>query len=112
MLIANEEQLKYMVGGLLYAPAVHKTIVRNIDAGVYGEITAVAFCLEDTIRDAALPMAEEALRETLLEAAKIPEERRPAFAASGRHCSNSIVVNKKTPVKKHSGAWVKPKVVC
>ena len=77
MLIANEEQLKYMVGGLLYAPAVHKTIVRNIDAGVYGEITAVAFCLEDTIRDAALPMAEEALRETLLEAAKIPEERRP-----------------------------------
>ena len=77
MLIAIEEQLKYMVGGLLYAPAVHKTIVRNIDAGVYGEITAVAFCLEDTIRDAALPMAEEALRETLLEAAKIPEERRP-----------------------------------
>ena len=69
MLIANEEQLKYMVGGLLYAPAVHKTIVRNIDAGVYGEITAVAFCLEDTIRDAALPMAEEALRETLIEAA-------------------------------------------
>lgn len=59
--------LAYSVGGLLYVPALNKTIAEKIVAQSIPCLSAVAFCLEDTIEEAALPLAEAQLRTTLTE---------------------------------------------
>ncbi len=61
----NNEYLQYMLGGLLYTPAVNDTIADKILNNSYECLTSVAFCLEDAIMDSALEKAEETLMHTL-----------------------------------------------
>lgn len=57
--------LQYQIGGLLYMPAFQKNIVDKIKNDSIACLTSIAFCLEDSIRDEALPDAEETLKVTL-----------------------------------------------
>lgn len=61
----DREILQYRVGGLLYMPAYQENIVEKIRAGKDEHLTAVCFCLEDAIHDAAVEAAERSLRESL-----------------------------------------------
>ena len=63
----NKNILQYMVGGLLYMPAFQKNIVDKIKKCSIDCLTSIAFCLEDSIRDEALPEAEESLKYILQE---------------------------------------------
>lgn len=63
----NKSILKYMVGGLLYMPAFQKNIIKKIENNSIECLTSIAFCLEDSIRDEALPEAEDTLVEILQE---------------------------------------------
>ena len=62
MSISDKETLQYKIGGLLYMPAFQKNIVEKIQNNSIDFLTSVAFCLEDSIRDEALPEAEETLK--------------------------------------------------
>ena len=55
----HKEQLPYMVGGLLYTPALHTGIAERISDRTWLSLTSVALCLEDSIQAAALKKAEE-----------------------------------------------------
>ncbi len=57
----ERERLAYEVGGLLYMPAIQENIVAKLTENKIPCLTSVAFCLEDTILDAALDEAEETL---------------------------------------------------
>ena len=61
----NYELLPYMVGGLLYVPAVNGGAADKIAGQVYKDLTSVAFCLEDAVMDSALGLAEQTLLESL-----------------------------------------------
>ena len=63
----NKSILKYMVGGLLYMPAFQKNVIKKIENNSIECLTSIAFCLEDSIRDEALPEAEDTLVEILQE---------------------------------------------
>ena len=63
----NKNILQYMVGGLLYMPAFQKNIVDKITNCSIDCLTSIAFCLEDSIRDEALPEAEDTLIDILQE---------------------------------------------
>lgn len=54
-------RLQYMVGGLLYSPAINVGLAEKIDNGCFPCLTSMAFCLEDSIRDEALEEAEAVL---------------------------------------------------
>ena len=54
-------RLQYMVGGLLYSPAINVGLAEKIDNGCFPCLTSMAFCLEDSIRDEALEEAEAEL---------------------------------------------------
>lgn len=58
----DKEILQYKVGGLLYMPAFQKNIVRKIAEGKFLRLTSIAFCLEDSISDNSLDMAEKSLK--------------------------------------------------
>lgn len=62
----RRDLLPYMVGGLLYTPALNSGIVEKIEEGRYPCLTSAALCLEDSVQDGALERAERTLRETLL----------------------------------------------
>lgn len=61
-----DEKMPYRVGGLLYTPALNSTIGDKIITHKYRSLTAIAFCLEDSITDESLPYAEEQLKKTLV----------------------------------------------
>lgn len=61
----NNEYLPYMLGGLLYTPAVNSSIADKILNDSYECLASVAFCLEDAILESALEKAEKTLIETL-----------------------------------------------
>lgn len=61
----ENESLPYMVGGLLYTPAINGGVAEKIEKRAYPCLTSMAFCLEDSIRDDALDAAEIALKMTL-----------------------------------------------
>lgn len=63
----NKNILQYKVGGLLYMPAFQKNIIEKLKENSIDCLTSVAFCLEDSIRDEALPEAEESLKYILQE---------------------------------------------
>lgn len=65
MTTIGRAKLQYMVGGLLYSPAVNETAAEKIVAGAFPCLTSIAFCLEDSIRDDALEDAEAQLCQTL-----------------------------------------------
>ena len=55
----------YEVGALLYAPALNDTVVKSIVNEKFGNKYSMAFCLEDTVSDAAVDAAERQLVDTL-----------------------------------------------
>lgn len=61
----SDELLPYRLGGLLYTPALNSGIAKKIRERAYPQLTALVFCLEDSIQDAALPQAEQTLLKTL-----------------------------------------------
>ena len=63
----SRDTLPYRLGGLLYTPAGHAGIAHMLAEEPYPGLTAVAFCLEDSIRDDALLKAEASLHESLRE---------------------------------------------
>ena len=65
MIKAERSKLQYMVGGLLYSPAVNEGLASKINNNTISCLTSVAICLEDSIRDEALGEAEQTLCNTL-----------------------------------------------
>lgn len=63
--INEKDILAYSIGGLLYTPALNTKIADKIIQKKYDCLTSIAFCLEDSIKDEALPMAEIELCNTL-----------------------------------------------
>ncbi len=61
----SKEMLEYMIGGLLYTPALNTSIAKKLINNEFECLTSIAFCLEDSIRDEALVMAEIELCKTL-----------------------------------------------
>lgn len=57
--------LPYMVGGLLYSPALNGGIVAKIKEHNCPDLTSVALCLEDSVQDGALEQAEQSLKGIL-----------------------------------------------
>lgn len=66
--------LAYAVGALLYAPATNAELAGHVLAHDWPRLTAIAICLEDSIVDSALPMAEAQLKDTLQTLAQAQEE--------------------------------------
>lgn len=62
----TQDNMPYRVGGLLYTPALNKSIAKKIIENQYDKLTSLAFCLEDSINDESLEEAEIQLKETLL----------------------------------------------
>lgn len=58
-------KLQYMVGGLLYSPAINVGLVEKIENNSFPCLTSMAFCLEDSIHNEALEEAESELYRTL-----------------------------------------------
>ena len=72
-------KLQYMVGGLLYSPAINIGLAEKIENNFFPCLTSMAFCLEDSIRDEALEESEIELCNTLEAISKreIPGDRMP-----------------------------------
>ncbi len=72
------ELLKFKVGGLLYTPALKTGVANKIKDAKYQYLTSLAFCLEDSIVDSALELAENTLKTTLVEIkSAVPKENLP-----------------------------------
>ena len=67
----NIDELPYRVGGLLYTPALNKTIAGKLISGEIKALTSLVFCLEDSIMDDKLEDAEEQLKKSLSELANV-----------------------------------------
>lgn len=61
----KNKNIQYRVGGLLYSPAINLSLADKIANKAFPNLTAMAFCLEDSIQDEALEQAEATLKETL-----------------------------------------------
>jgi citrate lyase beta subunit len=57
--------MKCSVGALLYTPALNTKIAEHIIDGEFGELYSLALCLEDTVADDAVEMAEKQLVESI-----------------------------------------------
>ena len=71
MVLDEEEYLKYSIGGLLYVPAMNKKVPQKVKDGRFPNLTSLAFCLEDTIKDECLEEAELSLKGILDELKKM-----------------------------------------
>jgi citrate lyase beta subunit len=60
-----DPDMAFGVGALLYVPAVSSRIAEKILSDEFSSVNSLAFCLEDSIRDEALPLAESELLETM-----------------------------------------------
>lgn len=56
---------KYSVGALLYSPALNEKVADDVVNNKYGQQYSLALCLEDTIADNSIEVAEQQLEETL-----------------------------------------------
>ena len=65
MVKPDRAKLQYMVGGLLYCPAINTGLASKIINGTFPYLTSVAICLEDSICDESLEEAENTLFRTL-----------------------------------------------
>ncbi len=77
MVLDEKERLKYMVGGLLYVPALNKNVPAKVERGDFPCLSSLAFCLEDTIKDECLEEAEQSLKGILSDFEKIDSEKIP-----------------------------------
>ncbi len=68
----SRKEMQYRVGGLLYSPAINEGLATKIANKAFANLTAMAFCLEDSIQDDALESAELNLKTTLNLMANIP----------------------------------------
>lgn len=57
----------YEVGALLYTPALNDTVVNSVTENKFGNKYSLAFCLEDTVAEEAVDIAERKLVCTLRE---------------------------------------------
>lgn len=58
-------ELKYRVGALLYSPALNRKIADSVIEGKFDRPYSLALCLEDTIADDSVAIAEQQLSLTL-----------------------------------------------
>ena len=58
---------KYSVGALLYSPALNGKIAESVISERFGKAYSLALCLEDTIADNSVSMAEDQVDRTLKE---------------------------------------------
>ncbi len=58
---------KYSIGALLYSPALNGKIAKAVVSEKFGKSYSLALCLEDTISDNCVSLAEEQLTQTLKE---------------------------------------------
>lgn len=73
-MIENME-LKCSVGALLYTPALNNQIADAVIGEKFGKLYSLALCLEDTISDNVVEMAEEQVEQTLLKIYSAKENR-------------------------------------
>lgn len=89
----NTKTLPYMVGGLLYTPAINTGIAEKIEKKAYPALTSMAFCLEDSIQDNALAQAENELKKTFADIKNIPQKERPLLFVRVRSPKHLMHVN-------------------
>lgn len=71
-LLENEHiTLPYTVGALLYSPATNDKIVESIIDNKFGDNYSLALCLEDSISDSAVEIAEDQIISTFKELNKV-----------------------------------------
>ncbi len=63
----EKDFMPYRVGGLLYTPATNRSIAAKLKAHTIEKLTSIVFCLEDSIGDCELEIAEDNLQQILLE---------------------------------------------
>lgn len=61
----DEIELKYSVGALLYTPALNGKIADSVISGKLGNSFSMALCLEDTIGEDMVEVAETQVQETV-----------------------------------------------
>lgn len=61
----EEIELKYSVGALLYTPALNDKIATSVVNEKFGQKYSLALCLEDTISDKSVEIAEKQLVQTI-----------------------------------------------
>ncbi len=61
----GKEILRYSIGGLLYMPALRTDTAEVICGKKYKDLTSVCICLEDSIADSSVSLAEKQLVKTL-----------------------------------------------
>lgn len=62
---STDSLLPYKIGGLLYTPALNTHIGEKIEHHSIPQLRSVALCLEDSVEDSALSLAEQELCNTL-----------------------------------------------
>lgn len=72
-----DNNIKYRLGALLYIPSLNKKAAEKIINHKFKNFTSCCFCLEDTIQDDALELAEDTLLETLTQLKIMPKDERP-----------------------------------
>ena len=63
--LTEKEQFPYRVGGLLYTPATNKNIAAKIKNRSIQALTSIVFCLEDSIGDTEVEVAEQNVKKIL-----------------------------------------------
>ncbi len=71
MSVESTEYLKFKVGALMYTPALKEGVAEKLKSLDYQYLSSLAFCLEDSIVDEALDLAEKTLKATLKEIKEI-----------------------------------------
>ena len=61
----NDIEEKYSVGALLYSPALNRKVADAVINNKYGSKYSLALCLEDTIADESIQIAEQQLEATI-----------------------------------------------
>lgn len=61
----DDPLLPYKIGGLLYTPALNSHIADKIKQRTIPQLRSIALCLEDSIEDSSLSLAEQKLCNTL-----------------------------------------------
>ncbi|WP_459845716.1 HpcH/HpaI aldolase/citrate lyase family protein [Fusibacter bizertensis] len=58
-------EMKYSIGALLYTPALNKEVAKSVVEEKFGKKYSLALCLEDSIAEDSVELAEEQLTYTL-----------------------------------------------
>ena len=89
---------KYSVGPLLYSPALNGKIAGAVENGKFGDRYSLALCLEDTISDNSVGLAEDQLEQTLKELCQARSERSfylPKIFVRVRSCEQLLRLDKR-----------------